>query len=509
MSTPFLFLPLAAVFQTAVPQQEPDPQAPVDRKVRIEVVTTENGETKRVTREFDAADEAQLQDALRELGVLEHMKLGDGEGDMTIDIRGFGEDEEDGALFLHMAPMAPSAPDAPAPPDGPHAPMAVVCEKTAYLGVSTKNLDEELTKKSGAPGGEGAYVTEVITETPAASLGLVEGDVITAIDGEKVDDPSTLIRLVRGHEPGDKVKVTWYREGRKMSGTAELAERKQMSYAYGPDGEDFEWSGELDGSEWTSEPRAFLGVTPGENEGDAEGAAIGSVEENTTAQAMGIKEGDVIRSVNGKAIAGFDALAEVIGSMEPNDDVTIELQRGNERLTLKGNLGKREHMAFRFNGTNGMDGVHFDGMSPEMRDELHREMDQLRQEMDEMRREMGREVRREVRINIEARKLSEEERELLRNKGVSGLENELQLGDMRAFPNPSNGFFRLQFELPERGDLNVDVHDAKGERVYQERIIGFKGRYERTLDLSDQATGNYFLVITQGGKTAAQKLVKE
>ena len=129
--------------------------------------------------------------------------------------------------------------------------------------------------------------------------------------------------------------------------------------------------------------------------------------------------------------------------------------------------------------------------------------------MDELRREIVRDVRREVRINIETRKLTEEEKALLRGKGVTGLENELQLGDLRAFPNPSNGLYRLQFELPARGDLNVDVHDAKGERVYQERIIGFKGRYERMLDLSDLATGNYYLVITQGGKSAAQKLVKE
>lgn len=509
MYTPFLFLPLAAVFQTAVPQQEPDPQAPVERKVRIEVVTTENGETKRVTREFDAADEAQLQDALRELGVLEHMKLGDGEGDMTIDIRGFGGDEEDGGMFLHMAPIAPLAPDAPEPPDAPHAPMAVVCEKSAYLGVSTQSMNEELIKKSGAPDGEGAYVTEVIAETPAASLGLMEGDVITGVDGEKVSDPESLSRLVRGHEPGDKVKVTWYREGRKMNGTAELAERKQMSYAYSSGGEDLEWLGDLEDDGWESEPRAFLGVTPGESDDDVEGAVIGSVEENTTAQAMGIKEGDVIRSVNGTTVADFEGLAEVIGSMEPNDEVSIELSRGSERLTLKGNLGHREHMAFSFNGTNGLNGMHFEGMTPEMRDELRREMDEIRREMDEMRQEMGHELRREVRINIEARKLSPEEKEVLRAQGVTGLENELQLGDLRAFPNPSNGFFRLQFELPERGDLSVDVHNAKGERVYQERITGFKGRYERTLDLSDQATGNYFLVIAQGGRTAAQKLVKE
>jgi predicted deacylase len=67
----FLFLPLASVMGM---QQEPQVPVP-DRKVRIEVVTTENGETKRVTKEFDANDDAQMQEALRELGVLNQMKL--------------------------------------------------------------------------------------------------------------------------------------------------------------------------------------------------------------------------------------------------------------------------------------------------------------------------------------------------------------------------------------------------------------------------------------------------
>jgi hypothetical protein len=105
--------------------------------------------------------------------------------------------------------------------------------------------------------------------------------------------------------------------------------------------------------------------------------------------------------------------------------------------------------------------------------------------------------------------LSEEEKALLKGKGVSGLDAELQLKEMRVFPNPSNGFFRIAFDVQERGDLFVNVHDAKGDRVYEERITGFKGRYERTLDLTDKNTGTYFLVIQQDGKTQAQKLIKE
>ncbi len=500
MSTPFFLIPLAAVFQTVAPQSEPEPTGS-DRKVRIEIVTTENGETKRVTHEFDATNEEQMQDALRDLGVLEHMRLGDGEHDMTIDIRGFGEDGED--LFLHMAPMPPDAPEAPAAP-------TPFFERGAYLGVSTQTVSDEARAKNKSAGKGGAYVNEVVDDTPAAKLGLQPGDIITALDGSPVEGPRDLSERIRSHEAGDDLKVTWYRNGKKMSGSVELAERNEMSYAYSDDtphgGEAWDWEGYLgDGGEGT--PRAFLGVTPGDGEADEPGALIGSVEDGSAAMRMGISAGDVILSVNGTETSDFDALSRTIRGMEPGAQVKVELLRGAERMTVSGDLGERkDDVIVRIPG---MPGSSMEGLPPGEREELRREMDELREEMNELRREMGREMRREVRINIESRPLSDEEKALLSSKGVDGLDKTLDLGNLRAFPNPSNGFYRLQFELPQRGDLNVDVLDAKGDRVYQERIIGFKGRYERTLDLTDQATGNYFLIITQGGRTATSKLVKE
>ena len=140
---------------------------------------------------------------------------------------------------------------------------------------------------------------------------------------------------------------------------------------------------------------------------------------------------------------------------------------------------------------------------------MQREIEQLRREMDDLRDELNGQVRREMRIVIERRELNAEETDLLRKKGVAGLDNKLVLEEVRCFPNPSDGFFRLQFDLPGKGDVNVDVHDAKGERVYHESISDYEGAYERTLNLSGKPDGTNFLVITQNGTTHAQKPVKE
>lgn len=496
----FLFMPLAAVFQGGTAPQAIAQEQEKDRKVRIEIVTTENGETKRVTHEFDAADEEAMNEAMRELGILDHLTLNGDDRDLQIDIRRFGMDREDDidAEDVRVL-MAPLPPDAPFPPS---------CGPKGYLGVSSAMLTSEQARTSKAPGGKGAYVTDVVEDTPAAKLGLKEGDVIVEVDGDAVKDPWTLSEAIGKNDPGEKVKVIWYRDGKKMSGTAELAETKATSYSfsYSPEhgSEEWDWESHF-GDVADMEPRAFLGVTPGDGEGD--GAHIGSVEEGSAAEKMGIIRGDVITQVNETAIGDFGTLSETIRSMEPGAAVAVTLVRNGQAITVNGELGERDfdHVIT----MNPMREFRFEGLDPEDRDELARDMDELRREMDQLRRDLGRDLRVETRIRIERKELTPEEKDLLKNKGVKGLENALQLGDMGVFPNPSNGFFRIQFDVADRGDLFVNVHDAKGEKVYEERITGFKGRYERTLDLSDKATGTYFLVIEQGGKSTAEKLVKE
>lgn len=498
----FLFMPLAAVFQGGTAPQAIAQEQEKERKVRIEIVTTENGETKRVTHEFDAANEDAMHDAMRQLGIMDHFTLNGDDRDMEIDIRRFGGPDGEDVMNLLLAPMPPDAPDAPLPPLPP------MCEPKGYLGVASSSLSKEQAKESKAPGGKGAYVTEVIDDTPAAKLGLKEGDVITQVGDKSVSNPETLSEAVTSFEPGEKVKVTWYRAGKKMNGSAELAESQSYSYSYSFDsdhgGEEWDWENYL-GDAVDMEPRAFLGVTPGDGDGD--GAHIGSVEEETAAEKMGILKGDVITKVNETTITDFSTLSKTIREMKPEDAVTVTVKRDGKEMTMSGALGKRDfdHVIT----LNPSREYKFEGFAPEDRDEMRREMDELRREMDQMRRDFRKDMRVETRIRIERKELSDADKALLKNKGVNTLDKELALGDMRVFPNPSNGFFRLQFDVAEKGDLFVNVHDAKGEKVYEERISGFKGRYERTLDLTDKATGTYFLIIEQGGKSVAEKLVKD
>src|SRR5499433_305427 len=76
-----------------------------------------------------------------------------------------------------------------------------------WLGVGIQPLTPELARKFGVREGEGVLVNEVFEKDPAASAGIKPGDIITKIDGNPVDTPNRLSRLVAGLVPGATAKV--------------------------------------------------------------------------------------------------------------------------------------------------------------------------------------------------------------------------------------------------------------------------------------------------------------
>ena len=82
-----------------------------------------------------------------------------------------------------------------------------------YLGVQIAELTQELADKEGLENIEGVYVAEV-TEGGAAKLaGMKAGDVITAINGKKVNSTTQLKENIGQYRPGDKVDVEVNRNG--------------------------------------------------------------------------------------------------------------------------------------------------------------------------------------------------------------------------------------------------------------------------------------------------------
>ncbi|PJF26322.1 MAG: hypothetical protein CUN53_08285 [Phototrophicales bacterium] len=96
------------------------------------------------------------------------------------------------------------------------------------LGVTFVTLDETVAAERGVAMTEGALITDVLADTPAALAGLKSGDVITAVNGEPVDAERTLRDRMIAYEPGDTVTLTVVRGGETLTLEATLDEPAMM-----------------------------------------------------------------------------------------------------------------------------------------------------------------------------------------------------------------------------------------------------------------------------------------
>lgn len=70
----------------------------------------------------------------------------------------------------------------------------------------------------------------VVPGSPADKAGLVEGDIITRVDGQPVADPATAIVRIRSHAPGDELQLTVERDGKSEDLTLVLAALDDVNF---------------------------------------------------------------------------------------------------------------------------------------------------------------------------------------------------------------------------------------------------------------------------------------
>jgi putative serine protease PepD len=83
---------------------------------------------------------------------------------------------------------------------------------------------------------------------------------------------------------------------------------------------------------------AYLGVQLTDSSG---GAGVAQVSSGGPADDAGVRSGDVITAIDGKAVANSDALVSVVNSHKPGDEVTLKVRRGGNTTDIKVKLGAR------------------------------------------------------------------------------------------------------------------------------------------------------------------------
>ena len=101
----------------------------------------------------------------------------------------------------------------------------------ARLGVVVTPLSDQLAAYFGVK--DGALVSEVVANTPAASAGLKAGDVITAVNGHAITGPQDVVSAVRDAQAGGSIDLRVTRDRKELTLKATIAERRRVTLTGG------------------------------------------------------------------------------------------------------------------------------------------------------------------------------------------------------------------------------------------------------------------------------------
>ena len=195
------------------------------------------------------------------------------------------------------------------------------------LGINIQNITEDTAKAMELTERNGVLVSGVKAGSAAEKAGIKRRDIITAINGERIEDNNVLRNKVASTPPGTDIKLTIVREGKEMELTAKLDEFSASdSKKPGPGSE-----GDDNGSEPQNQSgKLGLGLQPvtpqiakqlGLDSG-SEGMLVTEVDPNGPAAEAGIDRNDVILEFNRTSV---NSIADVKTALEKAGDKPILL----------------------------------------------------------------------------------------------------------------------------------------------------------------------------------------
>lgn len=95
----------------------------------------------------------------------------------------------------------------------------------AFFGVVPAALTPEVSQRLGVSVDAGVVVLEVVDNGPAATAGLLPGDVLVEMAGERVESVEEFLAILRRHEPGEDIPVTIVRADERVDATVTLSDR--------------------------------------------------------------------------------------------------------------------------------------------------------------------------------------------------------------------------------------------------------------------------------------------
>jgi S1-C subfamily serine protease len=94
-----------------------------------------------------------------------------------------------------------------------------------YIGIQGQTISADIASQYGLPVSEGAYISGVVSGSPADEAGIKDGDIVVAADGQQVKSMDDLIAAIRKKDVGDKISLTFYEGSDKKTASVTVEEK--------------------------------------------------------------------------------------------------------------------------------------------------------------------------------------------------------------------------------------------------------------------------------------------
>ena len=193
-----------------------------------------------------------------------------------------------------------------------------------WLGVVIQRVTPELARNFDLKGPEGALVSDVMEESPAARADIRRGDVIVFFDGKAVKEMDQLPRMVAAVEVGKKVMVGLVRDGKPLDVAVTITEGRDEPMREAENrGPEVEKSFGLLVRNITPEIAQHLNLK------DRKGVIVTDVREGSLAEDADIKAGDVIKEINRKTVSSVGDFRDALKNARPKEGIVVLVTRGN------------------------------------------------------------------------------------------------------------------------------------------------------------------------------------
>lgn len=225
-------------------------------------------------------------------------------------------------------------------------------EGSSWLGVELHEVTSDSAKELKLPAERGVVLSSIVPDSPAAKAGLKENDVVTEINGQRIEGAAQFRRIIREIPAGRAAQITVWRDGRAQTVSVTLGKAEERrhslkmftpapgapgSFAFAmpeiPMTPPMEWNGPLmmggqprlgiDAEDLNGQLGTFFGAP------DGEGILVREVNPGSAAEKGGLKAGDVITSVNGERVRTVGDLREKLAAKreakDKDKDQTVKL----------------------------------------------------------------------------------------------------------------------------------------------------------------------------------------